>query len=40
MHGTRELDKATNAKIKCRPIQGMDRLISFNTDLWQLAKEI
>ncbi|EMO73341.1 DUF932 domain-containing protein [Leptospira santarosai] len=26
--------------IKCRPIQGMDRLISFNTDLWQLAKEI
>ncbi|MDI7237376.1 DUF932 domain-containing protein [Leptospira santarosai] len=26
--------------IKCRPIQGIDRLISFNTDLWQLAKEI
>ncbi|WP_017850727.1 DUF932 domain-containing protein [Leptospira interrogans serovar Szwajizak] len=26
--------------IKCRPIQGMDRLISFGTDLWQLAKEI
>ncbi|EMO00815.1 PF06067 domain protein [Leptospira interrogans serovar Pomona str. UT364] len=26
--------------IKCRPIQGLDRLISFNTDLWQLAKEI
>ncbi|WP_061218569.1 DUF932 domain-containing protein [Leptospira weilii] len=26
--------------IKCRPIQGMDRLVSFNTDLWQLAKEI
>ncbi|WP_061285982.1 DUF932 domain-containing protein [Leptospira interrogans] len=26
--------------IKCRPIQGMDRLISLGTDLWQLAKEI